>query len=427
MKRTATRTPWTWIPTLYFAEGLPYVLVMTVSVIMYKRLNLSNTEIAFYTSWLYLPWVIKPIWSPLVDLLRTKRFWIVAMQVLVGAALAGVAFTLPMSKFFQYSLAFFWLMAFSSATHDIAADGFYMLGLSQHDQAFFVGIRNTFYRLAMLAGQGPLVILAGYLEKNSASIALAWSFAFFLFAALFLAFGIYHLMMLPRPAADVKQQTSNLPSFLKGFGEIFISFIKKKGIVAGILFLLLFRLGESQLAKMASPFLLDKKVAGGLELDTSEIGFLYGTAGIVALTLGGILGGIVVSRAGLKRWLWPMVLAMNVPNLVYVLLATSQTSQLFVIGAAIVAEQFGYGFGFTAYVLYMIQLADGEHKTAHYALCTGLMALGMMLPGMASGWIEDQIGYINFFVWVCLCTLPGFILIPFLKFDPEFGKKQTSA
>lgn len=425
MKKNATRNPWTWIPTLYFAEGLPYVLVMTVSVIMYKRLNLSNTEIAFYTSWLYLPWVIKPFWSPLVDLLRTKRFWIVAMQMLVGAALAGVAFTLPMSQFFQYSLTFFWLMAFSSATHDIAADGFYMLGLSQHDQAFFVGIRNTFYRLAMLAGQGPLVILAGYLENRSASIASAWSIAFFLFAALFLAFGLYHLLLLPRPQTDVKNEPGNVAGFLKGFAEVFRSFFKKKGIVSGILFLLLFRLGESQLAKMASPFLLDTKAAGGLELSTSAIGLLYGTAGIVALTLGGILGGIVVSRSGLKRWIWPMVLAMNVPNLVYVLLAVSQTGSLFPIGAAVVAEQFGYGFGFTAYVLFMIQLADGEHKTAHYALCTGLMALGMMLPGMVSGWIEDQIGYINFFIWVCLCTLPGFILIPFLKFNPEFGKKKT--
>jgi len=424
MKKATTRNPWTWIPTLYFAEGLPYVLVMTVSVIMYKRLDISNTDITLYTSWLYLPWVIKPFWSPFVDILRTKRFWIVCMQLVVGGALAGVAFTLPVDNFFQYSLAFFWLMAFSSATHDIAADGFYMLGLSQGDQAFFVGIRNTFYRLAMLAGQGPLVILAGYLENSGDSIPAAWSMAFFIFAGLFLAFFLYHLLILPKPASDTKQENKDFGDILKNFGETVASFFQKKGIGLAILFLLVFRLGEAQLAKLASPFLLDGLENGGLELSTSDIGLVYGTAGIIALTLGGIIGGIVVSRHGLKRWLWPMVFSMNLPNLVYVFLASIQTQSLEIISAAVVVEQFGYGFGFTAYMLFMIQLADGRHKTAHYALCTGFMALGMMLPGMISGWIEDQLGYLFFFVWVMICTLPGFIIAPFLKIDPEFAKKK---
>jgi len=423
MKKAATRNAWAWIPTLYFAEGLPYVMVMTVSVIMYKRLDISNTDIALYTSWLYLPWVIKPFWSPLVDILRTKRFWIISMQLLTGGALAGVAFTLPASNFFQYSLAFFWLMAFSSATHDIAADGFYMLGLSQHDQAFFVGIRNTFYRLAMLAGQGPLVILAGYLEENSKNISSAWSVAFFVFAALFLAFFIYHLLVLPHPSGDALQHKKSAKEIMNDFIETFVSFFSKKGISIALLFLLVFRLGEAQLAKLASPFLLDKPESGGLGLTTSDIGFVYGTAGIIALTLGGIAGGILVSRHGLKRWLWPMVLAMNLPNLVYVFLASTQIQDLLTVSSAVVVEQFGYGFGFTAYMLYMIQLADGEHKTAHYALCTGFMALGMMIPGMISGWVEEQVGYLWFFVWVMLCTIPGFILVPFLKIDPHFGKK----
>ena len=424
MKKATTRNAWAWIPSLYFAEGLPYVFVMTVSVIMYKRLDISNTDIALYTSWLYLPWVIKPIWSPIVDNLRTKRFWIISMQILVGGALAGVAFTLPMSNFLQYSLAFLWLMAFSSATHDIAADGFYMLGLSKHDQAFFVGIRNTFYRFAMLAGQGPLVILAGHMETIASNTSWAWSITFFIFAALFAAFSLYHLFILPYPKGDQKRGDKSMQEIMADFGETFVSFFKKEGIWTGLTFILVFRLGEAQLAKLASPFLLDDASAGGLGLTTSNIGFVYGTAGIIALTLGGILGGIAVSKHGIKKWLWPMVIAMNLPNLVYVFLAFVQTQQLGIITASVVIEQFGYGFGFTAYMLYMIYLSDGQHKTAHYALCTGFMALGMMLPGMISGWIQDMIGYQYFFIWVMLCTIPGFVIVNFLKIDPKFGTKE---
>ncbi|MHA7112420.1 AmpG family muropeptide MFS transporter [Sunxiuqinia elliptica] len=425
MKKPTTRNAWAWIPSLYFAEGLPYVFVMTVSVIMYKRLDISNTDIALYTSWLYLPWVIKPIWSPIVDNLKTKRFWIISMQLLVGGALAGVAFTLPMSNFFQYSLAFLWLMAFSSATHDIAADGFYMLGLSKHDQAFFVGIRNTFYRFAMLAGQGPLVILAGQMENIAEKTSWAWSITFFIFAALFAAFFLWHLFILPYPTSDEKRGGKNIKEVIADFVDTFASFFKKEGIGVALIFILVFRLGEAQLVKLASPFLLDDPTQGGLGLTTSNIGFVYGTAGIIALTLGGILGGVAVARHGMKKWLWPMVLAMNLPNLVYVFLAFTQTQSLTVITASVVVEQFGYGFGFTAYMLYMIYLSEGKHKTAHYALCTGFMALGMMLPGMVSGWIQELIGYKYFFVWVMLCTIPGFIIINFLKIDPKFGTKEN--
>ncbi len=425
MKKPTTRNAWAWIPSLYFAEGLPYVFVMTVSVIMYKRLDISNTDIALYTSWLYLPWVIKPIWSPIVDNLKTKRFWIISMQLLVGGALAGVAFTLPMSNFFQYSLAFLWLMAFSSATHDIAADGFYMLGLSKHDQAFFVGIRNTFYRFAMLAGQGPLVILAGQMENIAEKTSWAWSITFFIFAALFAAFFLWHLFILPYPTSDEKRGGKNIKEVMADFVDTFASFFKKEGIGVALIFILVFRLGEAQLVKLASPFLLDDPTQGGLGLTTSNIGFVYGTAGIIALTLGGILGGVAVARHGMKKWLWPMVLAMNLPNLVYVFLAFTQTQSLTVITASVVVEQFGYGFGFTAYMLYMIYLSEGKHKTAHYALCTGFMALGMMLPGMVSGWIQELIGYKYFFVWVMLCTIPGFIIINFLKIDPKFGTKEN--
>lgn len=424
MAKPTTRNPWAWIPTLYFAEGLPYVFVMTVSVIMYKRLEISNTQIALYTSWLYLPWVIKPLWSPIVEILKTKRYWIVAMQLIVGSALAGVAFTLPADNFFRYTIAFFWLLAFSSATHDIAADGFYMLGLSKHDQAFFVGIRNTFYRFAMLAGQGPLVILAGQMENISNNNQWAWSITFYVFAALFIAFFIWHLFILPHPVSDVKRETQSFKQVFADFAETFISFFKKKGIVLSIAFILIFRLGEAQLVKLASPFLLDDPGVGGLGLTTSNIGFVYGTAGIIALTIGGILGGIVVSRDGLKKWMLPMVFAMNLPNLVYVFLAFVQPQNLWIVTGSVVVEQFGYGFGFTAFMLYMIFISEGDHKTAHYALCTGFMALGMMLPGMVSGWIQDTIGYTWFFIWVMICTLPGFVIINYLKYDPMFGAKE---
>ena len=427
MQKPTNRTPWFWIPSLYFTEGLPYVFVMTVSVIMYKRLDISNTQIALYTSWLYLPWVIKPLWSPVVEILKTKRFWIVAMQLLVGGSLAGIAFTLPADNFFQYTIAFFWLLAFSSATHDIAADGFYMLGLSSHDQAFFVGIRNTFYRIAMLAGQGPLVILAGEMEKiQGENNQWAWSVTFYIFAVLFAAFFIWHLFILPFPASDIKRKSESVKQVITEFFETFRTFFKKDGIVLSLVFILIFRLGEAQLVKLATPFLLDSIEQGGLGLTTSNIGFIYGTAGIIALTLGGIAGGILVSQSGLKYWMLPMVMAMNLPNLMYVFLAFFQPQNLWIITGSVVIEQFGYGFGFTAFMLYLIYISDGRHKTAHYALCTGFMALGMMIPGMFSGWIQEKIGYEYFFIWVMICTIPGFIIINYLRYDPQFGMKKNS-
>ena len=581
-KKRRPAGPWLWVPSLYFAEGIPYVLVMTLSVIFYKRMGISNTEIALYTSWLYLPWVIKPLWGPVVDILRTKRFWILIMQLLIGAGLAGVALTIPTSRFFQLTLAFFWLLAFSSATHDIAADGFYMLGLSRHDQAFFVGIRSTFYRLAMLTGQGLLVILAGYFEArtglprvevevvtvegstprnfqpdqltfspdtgrtyflhpeevrigwekigaveadslvaladawNSAhgfyeaaegseagpeegmsgnvgvtwfrlskapgegenivlnfsfdrgdqSIALArsyrfnfnsenwdqpafavfrldpklqkstsasfsglsgnirfaWTMVFAIIAVVFAGFFIYHRFILPRPAEDmaVRHQEG---SFFREFLSTFAEFFRKKNIAVILLFLLVYRLGESQLVKLASPFLLDSREASGLGLTTGDLGLIYGTIGIIALSLGGIIGGIAASRKGLKYWLWWMVAAMNLPNLVYVFLSYTMPSSLWIVASSVAVEQFGYGFGFTAYMLYMIYVSEGKHKTAHFALTTGFMALGMMLPGMVSGWLQEQIGYQHFFIWVMICTIPSFVLIPFLRIDPAFGKK----
>ena len=422
---TTKRSPWLWIPSLYFAEGMPYVVVMTVSVIMYKGMGVSNTEIALYTSWLYLPWVIKPLWSPLVDILKTKRSWIVAMQLLVGAGLAGVALTLPGDNFLRWSLAFLWLLAFSSATHDIAADGFYMLGLSQHQQAWFVGVRSTFYRLAMITGQGLLVMLAGAIEQSTGSVTVAWTNTFYVLAGLFLLFCLYHQLVLPRPESDHSGQYSGVADIFREFARTFVSFFRKEHIGVALAFLLLFRFAEAQLAKMAAPFLLDSADVGGLALSTSQVGFVYGTVGVLMLTFGGILGGFLAARNGLKFWLWWMVAAINLPNAVYIFLSLVQPEAYWIINTAVAVEQFGYGFGFTAYMLYMIYISQGEHETAHFAICTGFMALGMMVPGMFSGWLQEWMGYQNFFVWVMLATIPSFVVARLIPIRADFGRREA--
>ena len=621
-KPVKTRSPWAWIPTLYFAEGIPYVVAMTVAVIMYKRLGISNTDIALYTSWLYLPWVIKPFWSPFVDLIKTKRWWITTMQLLIGAGLAGVAFLIPAPFFFQATLAVLWLIAFSSATHDIAADGFYMLALDSGQQSFFVGIRSTFYRLAMIAGQGVLIILAGSLEvatgteplkiqvqssntaqsttiipdslptdekrtsevftafpasltlsttnispeelakikdfakveneKNgfntsetpkkvtevqeksswwtahiseplgnyiktrfgekrdtdiplivgqktgnagliavrlnrkpepgkemvlntrfssgdksislvsgerlvfnennwdkpawlvvqldkklttevngtftaaSGNLPLAWSITFYILAGFLLLIFIYHRFALPHPASDAPKN-HRASEIMREFGLTFKSFFSKEGIGLAITFMLLYRLGEAMLVKMASPFLLDTREVGGLGLTTGQVGLVYGTVGVISLTLGGIVGGIAASRKGLKYWIWPMALCITLPHLAYLYLSWFMPQNMFLVNMAVAIEQFGYGFGFTAYMLYLIYFSNGEHKTAHYAICTGFMALGMMLPGMIAGWIQELIGYNHFFIFVMICAIPTLTVIPFLKIDRSFGKKEIAA
>lgn len=597
MSNTSTakkRSPWFWIPSLYFAEGIPYAVVMLISVVMYKRMGISNAAIALYTSWLYLPWVIKPLWSPIVDILKTKRWWIVIMQVMIGAGLAGVALTIPVPGFFKLTLAFFWLLAFSSATHDIAADGFYMLGLSRHDQAWFVGIRSTFYRIAIIFAQGVLVMFAGFMESTTGlpsvettvsavqgveqgelidfqtvdftaqdgalriqaypenlaiplaarsatqvdslvsfanrwnsnrgttedlniyfndilpniginddnttgnigiyliglsqkpttdedvvvnfgqssgdksiamvtdtrlvftttdwnkpaiavvkldpqlkqptfavykatagNIPLSWMLTFFIMGGMFIVFFIYHRFMLPRPDGDlpVHGETSN---FLTDFLEVFKAFFTKEKIVLTISFILIYRFGEAQLVKVAPLFMLDTIEAGGMALTTGQYGFIYGTLGALALTLGGIVGGFMAAKHGLKFWILWMALAMKLPDVVYVYLSYAQPDSFALIASCVAVEQFGYGFGFTAYMLFMITVAEGKHKTAHYALCTGFMALGMMIPGMFSGWLQEQIGYQMFFLWVLLCTIPGLVMIKWLPIDPEFGKKRAN-
>ena len=420
-------SPWAWVPTLYFAEGVPYVAVMTISVIIYKRLGLSNADITLYTSWLYLPWVIKPLWSPFVDMLRTKRWWILVMQILIAAALAGVAFTIPGPWWLQGSLAFFWLLAFSSATHDIAADGFYMLGLEQHEQAYFVGIRSTFYRIATIFSSGLLVGLAGVLQVLTRSIAYAWSLVFYLIAGLFIALWLYHSWALPRPSEDNHRMQKSAKDIMNEFWNTLVTFFKKPQVWIGICFMLFYRMPEGLLAKVSALFLVDKIANGGLGLSDVEFGMVQGTVGVIGLTLGGILGGIVASRDGLKRWLWPMVMAITIPDLVYVYLSYAMPSSLLIINICIFLEQFGYGFGFSAYMLYLIYYSQGEHKTAHYALCTAFMALSMMIPGLFAGALQEAVGYQVFFLVVVVCCAMTYIVSALLKIDPEFGKKKSSA
>lgn len=423
-KQLKARSPWAWIPTLYFAEGLPYVAVMTIAVIMYKKLGISNTDIALYTGWLYLPWVIKPFWSPFVDLVKTKRWWTVTMQLIIAVGFACIAFALPTSLFFRLTLAAFWLVAFTSATHDIAADGFYMHGLSDHEQSLFVGIRSTFYRIATVAGQGLLVILAGHLEDSTGDIPFSWVVVFGVLSVFFLLVGIYHAWVLPKPVSDHPVENVTAKNIVREFFMTFKTFFQKEHALTAILFMLLYRLPEAQLVKLISPFMLDPTEKGGLALTTEQVGWAYGTVGIIGLTIGGILGGIAASRGGLKKWLWPMVCAITLPDLVYVYLSYALPESLLAVNICVFIEQFGYGFGFTAYMLYLIYFSEGEHKTSHYAICTGFMALGMMLPGMAAGWLQEMLGYRHFFIWTIICCLATFIVCMFIKIDPEFGKKR---
>lgn len=416
--------PWFWIPLLNFASGLPYAVIISVSVIMYKNLGISNEDIGVYTSLLYLPWVIKPLWSPFIELHGTKRKWFLSMQLLISIAFLMVGFTIPASSFFIMTLAIFWVAAFASASNDIASDGFYLLVLPEDKQSFFLGIRSTFYRLSLLAGNGLIVLFAGYLEHKYGDNTKAWSYTMIAVGLLMTFITVYNFIFTPKneinAAANNKEAHQN-----QNFATVFISFFKKKRIGLILAFILVFRLGESQLLKMLSPFLLDGKELGGMGLDTEAVGIIYGTFGVGALTLGGILGGIAISKQGLTKWMLPMFLTMHLPIVGFILLAFFHPTSIYYIYAVVILEQFGYGFGFTAFMMYLIHVAEGESKTSHYAIATGFMALGMMLPGMLSGYIQKYLGYDNFFIWVLLATIPGLILSRFLEFPKDFGKKTA--
>ena len=426
------RTPWLWVPTLYFAEGIPYFIVNNISVVMFKNMGMPNGMLALYTSLLYLPWVIKPLWSPFVDIIKSKRWWIVTMQILMTVAMLALPCLLPQTTgeaivqtpLFFATLALFWVTAFASATHDIAADGFYMLGLDSGTQAEFVGIRSTFYRLSSIFGQGVLVALAGFLDNHTGDVHMAWKVTLLASAALFACITIYHTWSLPRPVSDQMSSSTTVKDIFNDFGRTFATFFKKKYVLTALLFMLLYRLPEAFLVKMMNPFLLDAQVDGGLGLSTESVGIIYGTIGVAALTAGGILGGFAASRWGLKKSLWPMALALTLPCLSFVFLAAIQPSNIYLISSCVALDQFGYGFGFTAYMLYLIYFSEGQFKTAHYSLCTAFMALSMMLPGMVAGYLQEALGYTMFFGFVMVCCLVTVAVTFLLKVDPEYGKKK---
>ena len=373
-------------------------------------MGLSNTELALYTSWLYLPWVIKPIWSPLIDSIKNERWWILVTQTLIGASLAGVALTLHTALWLKLSLAFFWIMAFASATHDIAADGLYILRLDEREQALYVGWRSTFYRIGSIFCQGGLVVITGMLEGKY-GIPLAWSIAMGLLAVIVIFIALWHSHALPH----IHKPSPPKLNLIDTFAATLRALLRKPNLAPSLLFMLLFRLPEAQLAKMTAPFLLRTKEQGGLALDTTTVGFAYGTLGVAGLLGGGIIAGWLVSRHGLKRWWWPMVAAISLPDAVYIYLSLVQPDNIMLIDTCVFIEQFGYGFGFTAYMLYLVYFAKGEMSTSVFSLCTALQALGMMLPGMIAGHIADKYGFANFFIWVMLCTLVTFAVSALVK------------
>ena len=405
-----SRNPWAWVPSLYFAEGIPYFIVNVLSVTMFKRLGMSNGDLAMYTSLLYLPWVIKPLWSPFVDIIRTKRWWILSMQALMTAGFAALALSVS-PDVFGFTLVFFYIVAFASATHDIAADGYYMIALNQKDQSLFVGIRSTFYRIASVFGQGVIVVVAGLLEESTGRIPLAWSLVLLGSSVLFAALSLWHWFVLPKAEKDPGEGGGGTAArktagdIFREFGNAWLTFFRKPGIWLAVLFMLLYRLPEAFSVKMLTPFMLDPVEEGGLGLTTTQSGLVYGTVGVIALTVGGILGGIFAARHGLRRSLWPMSLSLALPCAVYLIMALMQPEQLWFIYFCVAFDQFGYGFGFTAYMLYMMHFSEGEFKTSHYAICTAFMALSMMVPGVFAGWLQEALGYVGFFIMVMICCL----------------------
>ncbi len=435
---TNSKSPWWWVPTLYFAEGVPYFVVNNISVMMFTKMGVPNGDMSFFTTLLYFPWFLKGIWSPLVDVVQTKRWWIVTMQILMTALMVLLTLTLPHPdasmiargatpiSMFTLTLILFIIAAFASATHDIAADGYYMLAHSPSSQAAFIGIRSTFYRIASVFGQGGLVYIAGKIETSTGNIPMSWQVTLGVSAVIFCLITLYHTFCLPRSADDKPRVSAN--GTQSGWSELadsFVTFVKKPGVLLAIAFMLLYRLPEGFLLKMCQPFLVHSTQSGGLGLSTELVGLVYGTFGVISLLAGGVAGGIFASRVGLKKALWIMAACMTLPCLTFVYLAIAQPASTVVISVAVCIEQFGYGFGFTAYMLYMMYFSEGEFKTSHYAICTAFMALSMMLPGFVAGYIQEAIGYVNFFWLVMACCLAT-VLVTFFaerKIDPNYGRK----
>ena len=449
MSKVTYRNPWAWIPTLYFAQGIPFIFINMVTMVLFTQLGMSKADATLYTGWLYLPWVIKPFWGPIVDVLKTKRWWTVMMQLCVAIGLGAIAFTLPLPKAdafaeglpvtsYMLCLFFYFITAFCSATHDIASDGFYMLALDTNQQSMFVGIRSTFYRCASVFGQGGLVMIAGALQNATGDVAWGWKCTVIGLSVFFFLVFLWHAFILPYPAADKPvggEGKKSVGDIVRGFIDSFGTFFKKPYVVLAILFMLLYRLPEAQVVKLCQVFLLAPVDEGGLGMSQMEVGFAYGVLAIVGLTIGGIIGGIVAANGGLRKWIWPMALATSLNCVAYIILSQLQPDYATMAGkiitwCCIILEQFAYGFGFTAFMLFMMYFAEGPYKTSHYAICTAFMALGMMLPGMAAGWImEDLLGnsYQNFFFWVLGCNLATWLVTALVRphIDPKYGAKNN--
>ena len=440
MTEKKSLSPWFWVPTLYFAEGIPYFLVNNISVMMFAKMGVPNGQMALFTSLLYLPWTIKPFWSPFVDILKTKRWWIIAMQILMTSAFILLTLTIPHPSpemiasgetpisLFTIMLILFIITAFASATHDIAADGFYMLALTTHQQAAFVGARSVFYRLSNIFGQGVLLVIAGALELKTGNIPLAWQLTLLVTSVIFGLITLWHVFFVPKPASDkssLEGKTQSAKAIFSEFGRTFVTYFKKPGILLAMIFMLVYRLPEAFLIKMINPFLVASNEAGGLALATETVGIAYGTIGVAFLMLGGILGGIFASRVGLKKSMWWMAACMTLPCLSFVYLSVWLPTNLVAISTAIAIEQFGYGFGFTAYMLYMMYFSEGEFKTAHYAICTAFMALSMMIPGMFAGYIQEALGYKDFFWMVIACSVATLLVTFFAyrRLPADYGRK----
>ena len=393
------KAAWAWVPSLSFADGLPLVILMAVSLIFYKQMGLSNTAVTFYTSWMYLPWILKPVWSPFIDLVKTKRWWVLLTEILLGAAFGGVAFTIPTSFWLQGTLFFFWVAAFTGASHCVAADGFYLLALNEQQQAWFMGIRQMADRLATIFGQGVLVMVAGNLQVIfRGSIRYSWSLTFYGLAGVFLALWLWHSQMLPHARDDRQRPIVRARAILSGFVLTFRTFLRKEGIIRALCFIMLFRLSEALLSKISPLFLIDASHNGGLGLAPQEYGLVQGTVGMIGVIIGSIIGGIAVSRGGLHKWLYPMVLAYSLPSAIYLGLAYWLPDSLTVVSVAVFIEQASTGFGLTAYMMFLIYYNRGEFRTSHYAISSALMTLSLMLPGLMAGGLEESLGYRHFFL-----------------------------
>jgi PAT family beta-lactamase induction signal transducer AmpG len=404
--------PFAWVPTLYFAEGIPFFAVSLIAGILYKRLGLGNDVIALYTKLLLLPWSLKPLWSPLLEMFKTKKYFVVLLQLLGGLSLGLIALCLPLPGYFLYTILLFAVVAFCSSTHDIAADGLYIASLSTKEQAAYAGWQSGFYSVARLFSQGGLIILAGFLEARL-DVPHAWMAIFASMGLILVALSIYHARVLPTGGAA--HHSGNLRQMAATFWDVLLSFLRKPNIYLLLLFILLYRAGEGQVVTIGPLFLVEKRAAGGLGLSMDLFGTIYGTFGTLAFLAGTVLGGYFTSWLGLRRAILPLICAMNFPNLAYVYLSTVLPTNRMAITAALSVEMFGYGFGFVGVMLLMMQeIAPGKYQTAHYAFANSLMNLGLMIPGALSGKIQMALGYRGFFVWVLVSSIPALILSRFI-------------